>query len=150
MTYCDRGYDRPPGRPRVSDPATYCSSTPRVQPPAVGRWHSLLHGLPTAIHETSGLDISFNIENLVTTPTIDIPLFLKPICGYIVNPNVANLHRPKALDSRQSTPYASVLASARTSRAVKYASTCPRLREATSDAPWRVFPRCRFATLGLM
>jgi hypothetical protein len=32
---CDLGYDRPSGRPRVSDPATYCSSTPRIQPPVV-------------------------------------------------------------------------------------------------------------------
>ena len=34
-------------------------------------------------------------------------------------------------------------------RTVKYASTCPRLREATCVSPWRVFPRCRFAALGL-
>ena len=54
-TYCDRGYARPSGRPRVSDPATYCSSTPRIQPPAVARWHGLLHGLVTAIRKTSGL-----------------------------------------------------------------------------------------------
>src|SRR5210317_887976 len=52
---CDRGYGRPSGRPRASDPATYCSSTPRIQLPAVARWHTLLHGLATAIHETSGL-----------------------------------------------------------------------------------------------
>jgi hypothetical protein len=65
------------------------------------------------------------------------------------NPNVANLNRPKPLHSRQSTSSAPLLASARISRTVKYASTCQRLREVTSDAPWRVFPRCRFATLGL-
>ena len=55
MACCDRGYDRPSGRPRVSNPATYCSSTPRVQPPAVARWYSPLHGLATAIHGISGL-----------------------------------------------------------------------------------------------
>ncbi len=49
---CDRGYGRPSGRPRVSDPATYCSSTPRIQPPAVARWHAHLHGLATPIRET--------------------------------------------------------------------------------------------------
>jgi hypothetical protein len=53
---CDRGYDRSSGRPRVSDPATYCSSTPRIQPSAVARWYTLLHGLPTAIREISGLE----------------------------------------------------------------------------------------------
>jgi hypothetical protein len=52
---CDRGYDRPSGRPRVSDPATYRSDTPRIQPPAVNRWHGHLHGLATPICETSGL-----------------------------------------------------------------------------------------------
>jgi hypothetical protein len=57
----DRGYERPSGRPRVSDPATYCSSTPRIQPPAVSRWHTLLHGLPTAIREISGLYVLFQI-----------------------------------------------------------------------------------------
>ncbi len=81
MACCDRGYDRPSLRavgstsrkpgvlgcsfdkgtcPERSEggqahPATYCSSTPRVQPPAVSRWHSLLQGLATAIHETAGL-----------------------------------------------------------------------------------------------
>ena len=39
----------------MSDPATYCASTPRIQLPAVAQWHSHLHGLATAIHETSGL-----------------------------------------------------------------------------------------------
>ena len=29
--------------------------TPRVQHPAVDRWHAYLHGLATLIHETSGL-----------------------------------------------------------------------------------------------
>ena len=57
ITCCDRVYERPSGRPRVSDPATYCASTPRIQPPAVARWHALLHGLTTAIRETSGLCI---------------------------------------------------------------------------------------------
>ena len=50
----DRGYDRPSGRPRVSDPATYCSSTPRNQHPAVAQWHTHLHGLATKIREISG------------------------------------------------------------------------------------------------
>jgi hypothetical protein len=49
MACCDRGYDSPSRRPQVSDPATYFSSTPRVQPPAVARWHKPLHGLATAI-----------------------------------------------------------------------------------------------------
>jgi len=52
---CDRGYDRPSGRPRVSDPATYYSSTPQVQLPAVSRWHGHLDGLATTIREISGL-----------------------------------------------------------------------------------------------
>jgi hypothetical protein len=30
---CDRAYDRPPVCPRVSDPATHCSSTPRIPTP---------------------------------------------------------------------------------------------------------------------
>jgi hypothetical protein len=41
-----------------------------------------------------------------------------------------------------------VLVSDRTSRTVKYASTCPSLRAVTSGALWRVFPRRRYATLG--
>ena len=52
---CDRGYGRPSGRPRVSDPATYRSGTPRIQLPAVARWHAHLRGLATAIHKISGL-----------------------------------------------------------------------------------------------
>ena len=39
----------------MSDPATYRSGTPRIQPPAVARWHAHLHGLATSIRETSGL-----------------------------------------------------------------------------------------------
>jgi hypothetical protein len=66
MACCDRGYDRPSGRPRVSDPATYCSSTPRIQPPAVARWHNLLHGLATTIHEITGLG---NYGNPLLIPT---------------------------------------------------------------------------------
>ena len=34
---------------------TYHSGTPRIQRPAAARWHRHLHGLATAIHETSGL-----------------------------------------------------------------------------------------------
>jgi hypothetical protein len=52
MGYCDRDYRRP----RVSNPATYCSSTPRVQAPAGARWHTRPHGLAIPIHETSGLN----------------------------------------------------------------------------------------------
>jgi len=55
MAYCDREYDRPSGRPRVLNPATYRSGTPRVQYPAISRYYGHLHGLVTAIHETSGL-----------------------------------------------------------------------------------------------
>ena len=40
----------------MSDPATYRSGTPRIQHPAVARWHSHLRGLATAIHEISGLE----------------------------------------------------------------------------------------------
>ena len=54
VTCCDRGYGRPSGRPQVSDPATYCSSTPRIQPPAVVRWHAHLHGLATPSREICG------------------------------------------------------------------------------------------------
>ena len=57
-------------------------------------------------------------------------------------------YRPKPLNSRQSTPSAPLIASGRISRAVKYASTCPRLRQATSGAPWPVFPRYRSKTSG--
>jgi len=53
---CDRGYDRPSGRPRVSNPATYRSGTPRVQRPVIARWHGRLHGLATSIREISGLE----------------------------------------------------------------------------------------------
>jgi hypothetical protein len=60
ITCCGRGYERPSERPRMSDPATYCSSTPRIQPPAVARWHTLIHGLGTAIHETSGLKTTWH------------------------------------------------------------------------------------------
>ena len=55
MVYCDNGYGCPSVRPRVSDPATYCASTPRVQLPAVARWHTHLGCLMTPIHEISGL-----------------------------------------------------------------------------------------------
>jgi len=43
-------------RLRTGSPATYYSSTPRIPLPAVARYHSHLHGLATAIHETSGLN----------------------------------------------------------------------------------------------
>ena len=59
ITCCDHGYGRPSWRPRVSDPATYRSGTPRNQHPAVARWHAHLRGLATAIHEISGLAICF-------------------------------------------------------------------------------------------
>jgi len=36
-------------------PATYFSSTPRMQPPAVTRWHAHLGGLATSIREICGL-----------------------------------------------------------------------------------------------
>ena len=55
MTCCDQDYGRPSWRPQVSAPATYRLGTPRNQHPAVARWHAHLHGLATAIHETSGL-----------------------------------------------------------------------------------------------
>jgi len=59
MTCCDHGYGRPSWRPRVSDPATYRSGTPRNQSRGtagrVAKWHAHLCGLATAIHEISGL-----------------------------------------------------------------------------------------------
>jgi len=55
MTYYDHGYRCPSVRPRVSDPATYCSSTPRIQLPAVARWHTHLRSLETPIHKICGL-----------------------------------------------------------------------------------------------
>ena len=55
MACCDHRYGRPPGRPRVSGPATYCSITPQLQLPAVARWHDHLYGLATSIHEICGL-----------------------------------------------------------------------------------------------
>ena len=58
MICCDHGYGRPSWRPRVWAPATYRSGTPRNQHPAVARWQAHLHGLATAIHETSGLTLS--------------------------------------------------------------------------------------------
>ena len=59
---CDRGYARPSGRPRVSDLATYCSSTVQVQLPAVTRWHGHLQGLAATIREISGLDKSATVD----------------------------------------------------------------------------------------
>jgi len=73
QSYYNRGYGRPSGRPRVSHPATYRSGTPRVRSPAVSRWHAHLHGLATAIHETSGLGETIvsgqkeQIEEMVST-----------------------------------------------------------------------------------
>ena len=61
MVCCDRGYGRPSWRPRVSPPATYCLSTPRVRVPAVARLHAHLHGLVTTIHEMSGLGPKANV-----------------------------------------------------------------------------------------
>ena len=55
ITCCGRGYERPSERPRMSDPATYCSSTTRIQSPAIARWDNDLHRLTTPIHKTSGL-----------------------------------------------------------------------------------------------
>ena len=52
-----------PGVLGVSAPAAYRLGTPRDQNPAVARWHAYLHGLATAIHETSGLN-----ENGVLAP----------------------------------------------------------------------------------
>jgi len=47
-TCCDRGYGRPSGRPRVSDLATYGTSTPQLRAPVVARSHDHLHDLATA------------------------------------------------------------------------------------------------------
>ena len=66
----------------------------------------------------------------------------------LIYPNAANLNQSKPLNSHQRTPFAPLLASGRISRTVKYASACPRLREATSRALWHVFPRHRLVTLG--
>jgi hypothetical protein len=59
---CDRGYGRPSGRPRVSDPATYCFSTPRILPPAVDLWHAHLHGLATPTREICGLTRKYSYQ----------------------------------------------------------------------------------------
>jgi tetratricopeptide (TPR) repeat protein len=59
-------------------------------------------------------------------------------------------YRPKPLNSDQSKPFASLLASGRISGTVKYASSCPRQREATPGAPWSGFLRYRFAALGFI
>jgi len=65
MDYCDHGYGRPSWLPRVSPPATYCSSAPRVRVPAVVRLHAHLHGLVTAIHEMSGLVEHLGVRAIV-------------------------------------------------------------------------------------
>ena len=59
---CDRGYGRPSGRPRVSDPATYCFSTPRILPPAVDLWHAHPHGLATPTREICGLTRKYSYQ----------------------------------------------------------------------------------------
>ena len=65
-----------------------------------------------------------------------------------------HLRPPSAVSSSalSSLPKGSgrtVLASDRISRTVKYASSCPRLCAATSNALWYALPRCGSATLGL-
>jgi hypothetical protein len=50
-----RLYEQEAARPRVLVPATYHSGMPRVQHPAVARWHAHLRDLVTPLHETSGL-----------------------------------------------------------------------------------------------
>jgi len=65
-----------------------------------------------------------------------------------LNPSVASPDPRKPLRSRDSTPSAAVLVSDRTSRMVKYASTYPSLRPATSSALLRFFPGYGSATLG--
>jgi hypothetical protein len=51
------------------------SSTPRIQPPAVARWHTLIHGLATAIHETS--ELARMIHELLAA-TADITILPPP------------------------------------------------------------------------
>jgi hypothetical protein len=46
----------------VSDPATYCFSTPRIQPLAVARWHAHLHGLATPTREICGFARSYSYQ----------------------------------------------------------------------------------------
>jgi len=65
-----------------------------------------------------------------------------------------HLRPPSAVSSSalSSLPKGSgrtVLASDRISRTVKYASSCPRLCAATSNALWCALPRCGSTTLGL-
>ena len=75
-----RLYEPEAWRPRVSHPATYRSGTPRVQSrgtagrlPGTRRkrlrcaWRVHLHGLATAIHETSGLGHPVAIVILIIT-----------------------------------------------------------------------------------
>jgi hypothetical protein len=54
----------------MSAPATYCSSMPRNQHPAVARWHAHLCGLATAIHEISRLGFDFGF--VLRTPTLRV------------------------------------------------------------------------------
>jgi len=76
------------------------------------------------------------------------PAFCARILDGYVNPNVAHAHRLKSLLSCHSARSAAVLASDRISRTVKYASSCPSLRAAISEALWRIFSGCRSTTLG--
>ena len=89
ITCCDHVYERPSGRPLVSDPATYCSSTPRVRPPAVARWHTLLHGLATAIREISGLGPPWS--RFPDTKTVITP------CGLRTSKRVTINHLPSGV-----------------------------------------------------
>ena len=83
----DRGYDRPPGRPRASSPATYCSSTPRIRVPTVARWHAHLHCLATQIHETSGLEV-FTVLYTGYLPAGKTYDSIESRATFIVNPGV--------------------------------------------------------------
>jgi len=91
----DCGYDSPPGRPRALNPATYCSSTPRIQAPAMTRWHSHLHSLATPIHGLFGLNklaknvpLDITRSNETSSSNLSLILYVMPV-SY-------NLHMSKA------------------------------------------------------
>jgi hypothetical protein len=117
MAYYDHGYGCPSVRPRVSDPATYCSSTPRIQLPAVARWHTHLHGLETPIHEICGLasihpETAFMgvilrskaTKNLIFTGSAEI---LRGACPELAEGLRMTMHRFR-MDTIYTPPYVSI------------------------------------------
>jgi hypothetical protein len=75
MTYYDRGYGRPSGRPRVFLRQAQ-DRLPLQRIPRSAGWHAHLRSLATAIHETSGL------EEWPTQFTVHRLLFTIALCEY--------------------------------------------------------------------